>query len=133
MGSSWRRTEAFDTIDFAAISLAEVLDRIVDPIIGFNIANPGFRALFARPDMPNGLTDAARPIQAAMLGRIETMISDRAPALPSDGRRRTALVSIQIFQAMGPLVLVANSIERPAMIAELKKALHGYLAPVIGA
>ncbi|NBE54820.1 TetR family transcriptional regulator [Streptomyces sp. YC537] len=123
---------AFDSTDFAAIPLDEVLDRIVDPIVAFNIANPGFKALFARPDMPEGLTDAARPIQAALLDRIEAMIAVRAPELPEAERHRTARVGINLFQALIPLVVATEEAERPLMVAELKKALRGYLGPVIG-
>ncbi|MEV6125858.1 TetR/AcrR family transcriptional regulator [Streptomyces violaceusniger] len=130
MGAAHR--EAFEAIDFAALTLDDLLDRIVDPIVGFNIANPGFKALFARPDMPDGLSDAARPIQAALLGRIETMIGARAPGLPEGERQRTARVCAQIFQAMVVLVVAAEGDERQAMTGELKKALRGYLAPVIG-
>jgi hypothetical protein len=82
--------------------------------------------------MPDGLNDAARPIQAALLGRIETMIGARATGLPEGERQRTARVSVQIFQAMVVLVVAAEGDERQAMTGELKKALRGYLAPVIG-
>jgi AcrR family transcriptional regulator len=124
--------DAFDSIDFAALGLDELLDRIVDPIVAFNIAHPGFKALFARPDMPEGLADATRPIQAALLGRIEAMIGARAPELPDAERQITARVGIQIFQALIPLVIAVERDEREAMAAELKKALRGYLGPVIG-
>lgn len=124
--------DAFDAIDFAGIGLDEVLDRIVDPIVAFNIAHPGFKALFARPDMPEGLADAARPIQAALLGRIEAMIGARAPGLPDTERQVTARVAVQIFQALTPLVIAVEKGEREAMVGELKKALRGYLGPVIG-
>ncbi|RJL24862.1 TetR/AcrR family transcriptional regulator [Bailinhaonella thermotolerans] len=118
---------AFADADWAAMTLDEMLDRVVDPIVAFNAANPGFKALFARADMPAGLTEAARPIQAALLGRVETMIAALAPGLPPDGRTRAAVVGIQIFKAMLPLVLAAEGPERAAMTAELKRVLRGYL------
>lgn len=124
--------DAFDATDFARIDLDEVLDRVVDPIIAFNLANPGFKSLFARPDMPAGLAGAAQSIQAALLSRVEGVIGARAPQLPAKERARTARVAIQIFQAMVPMVLSSAGAERQATIAELKKVLRGYLAPVIG-
>ncbi|MFC0533689.1 TetR/AcrR family transcriptional regulator [Phytohabitans kaempferiae] len=123
---------AFDATDFAAIDLDAVLDRVVDPIVAFNLANPGFKALFARPDMPAGLAGAAQAIQGALLGRVEGIIAARAAGLPEDERARTARVAIQIFQAMVPMVVAARGDERAATVAELKKVLRGYLAPVIG-
>ncbi|MFJ7159383.1 TetR family transcriptional regulator [Streptomyces sp. NPDC101118] len=123
--------EAFDEARFTSLPLDGLLDRMVDPIVAFNIANPGFKALFARTDMPAGLADAARPVQAALLARVEAMIAARAPELPAGDRTRTALVGIQIFQAMVPLVVAAEGEERAAMVRELKRALHGYLADAI--
>ncbi|MCX5195294.1 TetR/AcrR family transcriptional regulator [Streptomyces sp. NBC_00249] len=120
--------EAFDEAHFTGVPLDALLDRMVDPIVAFNVANPGFKALFARPDMPAGLADAARPIQSALLTRTEAMIGARAPGLPAAERSRTARVAIQIFQAMVPLVVAAEGAERAALVRELKRALHGYLA-----
>ncbi|MFG2000284.1 TetR family transcriptional regulator [Spirillospora sp. NPDC048911] len=124
--------EAFGAVDFAALGLDDLLDRMVDPIVAFNIANPGFKALFARPDMPPGLAEAAQPIQAALLGRVEEMLATRAPGMPEAERGRMARVLIQIFQAMVPLVTSAEGAERAAAIVELKKVLRGYLAPTVG-
>ncbi|HEX2314430.1 MAG TPA: TetR/AcrR family transcriptional regulator [Thermomonospora sp.] len=124
--------EAFASVDFAAVDLDGLLDRIVDPIVAFNLANPGFKALFARPDMPAELAAAARPIQAALLGRVESIFEARAPELSAAERERTAGVCIRIFQAMVPMVIAAEGGERDAALAELKKVLRGYLAPVIG-
>jgi len=123
---------AFTGVDFARVGLDEVLDRVVDPILAFNLANPGFKAIFARPDMPAGLAAAAQPIQSALLSRVEAILVARAPGLTTDQHGRTARVSIQIFQAMLPLVLAADEDERPAVVGELKKVLRGYLGPVIG-
>ncbi|WP_020573210.1 TetR/AcrR family transcriptional regulator [Actinopolymorpha alba] len=124
--------DAFDSIDFASLTFHELLDQVVDPIVAFNLANPGFKAIFARPDMPAGLASAAQPIQAALLGRVEALIASRAPGLPPDERARTARVSVQIFQAMVPMVVAVDEDERPKVIGELKKVLSGYLAPIIG-
>ncbi|MFF3013721.1 TetR family transcriptional regulator [Streptomyces sp. NPDC057939] len=125
--------EAFDTTHHTDTALDTVVDRMVDPIIAFNVANPGFKALFARPDMPAGLTDAARPIQSALLARVEALIAARAPELPLPERALTARVAIQIFQSMIPLVVAAeDGPEREAVVRELKRALRRYLAPTIG-
>ncbi len=129
--------DAFDAVDFAKIDLDELLDRVVDPIVAFNVANPGFKALFARPDMPAGLATAAQPIQSALLGRVAAIFAARAPDLPPAERARSARVVVQIFQAMVPLVLAADGgeagdRERAAVVVEMKKVLRGYLAPLIG-
>ncbi|WP_405982367.1 TetR/AcrR family transcriptional regulator [Streptomyces sp. NBC_00158] len=124
--------EAFDEARFTSLPLEELLDRMVDPILAFNVANPGFKALFARTDMPAGLADAALPVQSALLARVEAVIAARAPRLPAAERSRTALVGIRIFQAVVPLVVAAEGAERAAMTRELKRALRGYLSDTIG-
>lgn len=123
--------EAFDSTDFAAISLDELLDRVVDPIVAFNLANPGFKAIFARPDMPAGLATSAQPIQEALLGRLERVLIIRAPDLTPAERSRSAQVLIHIFKTMIALLLATEEHERPAMMRELKKVLRGYLAPIM--
>jgi AcrR family transcriptional regulator len=130
MGRAHR--EAFESGDLGALPLPEMIDRMLDPILAFNIANPGFKALFARPDMPAGLAAAARPIQAALLGRVEAALEARAPGEPEAQRTRRARVLIQLFQAMVPLVTSAAEDEREAMIAEVKKVLRGYMEPLEG-
>ncbi|GAA2590817.1 TetR/AcrR family transcriptional regulator [Dactylosporangium fulvum] len=123
-------TAALTGHDVSAMDWRDILDRTVDPILAFNVANPGFKALFARPDMPPGLAAAAEPIQAALLGRVAAIITAKAPGLAEADRARTARVAIQVFQAMLPLVLAAEPGERPAVVEELKKVLYGYLAPL---
>ncbi|GIG90915.1 TetR/AcrR family transcriptional regulator [Plantactinospora endophytica] len=128
MGGTHRT--AFENLDFAALDLDELLDRVVDPIVAFNVANPGFKALFARPDMPAGLTGAAQPIQSALLGRVAAILAALDPELPDEDRDRAARVLVRIFQAMLPAVVDAPEPERPAEVRELKKVLRGYLAPI---
>lgn len=123
---------AFAPADLAGMDLDELIDRVVDPLVAFNIANPGFKALFARPDMPSGLASAAAPIQSALLGRVEAILAAWAPGLPGPDRARSARVLVQIFQAMTPVVVAAPEEEREAEVRELKKVLRGYLAPLAG-
>ncbi|MET8508781.1 TetR/AcrR family transcriptional regulator [Streptomyces sp. NPDC004787] len=126
--------EAFDGAPHAEGPVERLIDRMVDPLVAFNLANPGFKALLARPDMPAGLTEAVRPAQQALVGRVEAVVAARAPALPDADRARTARVAIQLFQAMIPLVVAAPAgDERAAMTRELKRALHGYLGPILTA
>ncbi|MCD0448904.1 TetR/AcrR family transcriptional regulator [Actinocorallia sp. API 0066] len=122
--------EAFAGVDAAALPLPELLDRVIDPIVAFNLANPGFKALFARPDMPEGLAAAARPIQESLFGRVMGIVADRAPALPPEERVRTARVLIQVFQAMIPLITAAPEPERGPLTVELKHVLGRYLDPL---
>ncbi|OLT24714.1 hypothetical protein BJF79_13245 [Actinomadura sp. CNU-125] len=126
MGGAHRT--AFEIAGLAAVPRAELIDRIADPMLAFNIANPGFKALFARADMPAELAAATRPIQDALLGRVEGILAARAPGLAGDDRTRGARVLIQVFKALVPLITEAEpGDERDALVAELKRVLAGYL------
>lgn len=119
--------------DLAQMPLAELLNRVVDPFVSFNLANPAFQVLFNAPGLPRRLATATSQLHDAVRERVDAMIALRAPALPAGQRARSAEVSVQIFRALLPLVMSAASADEQQMvITELKKVLAGYLAPLIG-
>jgi AcrR family transcriptional regulator len=125
------RQAAF-TPEMATLSLDTLLDTVVDPLVRFNIANPGFQALFADPGVPERLASSTRRLHAAVQAQVEAMVAARAPELPDERRARCATVSVQLFRAMLPLILAASGQEREAVVADLKSVLRGYLGPIIG-
>jgi AcrR family transcriptional regulator len=121
---------AFDDVAVADMSLDDLLDRILDPLIAFRVANPGAKTLLTGPDAPAQVAVATRPLQDALLGRVAAVIGARAPGLPVAERERTALVAVQIVRAMTGAITAAAGAERAALVGELKRALKGYLAPL---
>ncbi len=126
------RTAAFDGADLATLPLDQVISAITGPLVEFNLANRGFKALFARPDLPPSLTAAVAPLHVALLGRVSALLSARAPGLEADDVARAATVSIQLVRAMMPLIVAAEGAERAVLEGELRAVLHGYLEPVVG-
>ena len=122
--------KAFD-VGYAQLPLPELVDRMVSPMIEVNLANPGFKALFADSGMPEHVAAPARALHQAVVGRIDEVLAARAPALPAADRRTTAVVATQIFGAMLGTVVGAAAGEREVWIRELKRALRRYLEPVI--
>jgi AcrR family transcriptional regulator len=118
---------AFDGADVADLPLDDLLDRILDPIIAFNLANPGAKALLTGPDAPAHLAAATRPLQEALLGRVAAVIGARVPALSRAERDRAALVAVQVVRAMTGAITAADEPERSALVAELKRVLAAYL------
>lgn len=126
-------SNAFDPAAAAGGALGEMLDRVLDPLIAFNVANPGFKAIFARIDVPPAAREAVRPLQAAVVGRVEAILAARAPDAPAPERGRSARTSMQIVMAMMPLITAAPAgAEREVLVAELKTVLGRYLEPVYG-
>lgn len=118
--------QAFDA-GLATLPVPELIDRMVDPMIAVNVANPGFKALFGAADMPTHLAAPARELHAAVAGRIGSVIAARLPHLPADEVDRAAVVSTQIFGALLGTIVSASESDRPQWTAEVKRALVGYL------
>lgn len=123
---------AFDVPDAAHLTPDETIDRVIDPILAFNLANPGFKALTARPDMPAGLAAATRPIHDALLGRVTGLLGLRFPARSSVELHLAAQLMIQVFQAAMPSITAAEPAEQPVIIAEVKRMLSAYLRELAG-
>jgi AcrR family transcriptional regulator len=122
---------AFDTSDIAEASLHELLDRVVDPLVAFNVENPGLKTLFANTDMPPALAEATRPLRDAVTGKVEAILKVRAPRLSGVELSLGAGVAVHILKALIAPIVEATGKERAALIAELKKVLYGYLAPIV--
>jgi AcrR family transcriptional regulator len=121
---------AFDPSRVTDLALDELIDRIVDPLIAFNVAHPGAKALLANTDLPASSRDAARPLHEAVAGRVAAILAARVPSLPAAERDLAAMVAVRIVAAMMPPIVAADGDQRRALTAELKKALHGYIAPL---
>jgi AcrR family transcriptional regulator len=117
----------------ATLPLPEMIDRVVDEMVAFHLANPAAKALLAGADISAELAAATESLHTAMCGRVEDLIAASAPGLPRDDLARTAEVAVQITKALLPMVLAAPAAERDAVVAELKRALVGYLRTTVSA
>jgi AcrR family transcriptional regulator len=111
-----------------SLPLPELTDRVVDPLIAFNLAHPGVKGMLAESSPE--LTAASKHLHDAMCGRVEVLIEGRVPALPKRDRRLAAEVTVQIFGSLLPANMGASRRERPRIVRELKAALVGYLGSV---
>ncbi|MEJ2856699.1 MULTISPECIES: TetR/AcrR family transcriptional regulator [unclassified Saccharothrix] len=121
------------TPEHADLPLDDLIDRMADPMVAVNVANPGFKALFGRPDMPEKLAIPTRNVHAAVFGRLDAVFAARCPDLDAVQRGRTVMVTMQLFGGLIPMIVAAAPDDRPALVVELKKVLRGYLAPMLGA
>ncbi|MCP2261955.1 transcriptional regulator, TetR family [Streptoalloteichus tenebrarius] len=123
--------EAFPP-DLVRLPMAELIDRMVDPILRLHLAHPGMKPLFARTDMPERLLAPTQPLLQAVRERVESVFAARAPELSAERRRRCTQVSVELFRGLLPLVQAADGAERDALVTELKDVLRRYLTPIIG-
>jgi AcrR family transcriptional regulator len=113
---------AFDPSAVAGLPMPELLDRVVDPLVAFNVANPGAKVLIGA-----GTVTGAQPLHQAVTGRVAALVRIKLPDLTEEQVARTAMVAVQIVAALMPSIVAATEAERAGLVAELKKALHGYL------
>ena len=116
----------------AALPLSDLLDRVVDPLVEYNVSHPACMVLFLGPDVPQRYTEAHRPLQLAMVTRFETLMARLAPDTTPADLHRAAAIALYVFTGVLPLVLAAEGSERDALVIELKKVLHGYLGAKAG-
>nr|WP_255671608.1 TetR/AcrR family transcriptional regulator [Glycomyces amatae] len=119
--------EAFD-LAVAELPMEAMLDRIIDPVVAFDRANPGFYALLSDPHLSKELASAKRPAQKVMFEQLDKILERRAPDLPPEKRTRTAEVAVHLFRGLLPMIMAASETELPAVVTETKAALRAYLA-----
>ncbi|WBB59219.1 TetR/AcrR family transcriptional regulator [Streptomyces sp. WMMC500] len=115
-----------------ALPLAAMLDAAVDPVIDFCTANPGFAVLLQSTDAPDLVAEEREPVHAAAVAAVEDMLTHRAPELSPAEVSLSATMSLGIFKGGLELYMTADAAERKAYRKEIKRALFGYLAPIVG-
>ena len=119
--------EAFAHLDPARMSVAEIVPAVIRPLVAHNQALPGFKALLARTDMPDGLQEAIGPVEARFEDRLGSLIGTALPGLAPAAAARSTAVVLQIAKGMLVLISEAPAGERAALVAELEQALTAYL------
>jgi AcrR family transcriptional regulator len=125
-----RETQAIFGPEIEYLPLGELIDHVIDPLVAFHVAHPGFQALFTGSLVSPRLAAAIEAFLNAVVSRVEAMLVVRAPALSRERRARCARVSVELVRALLPLVVASNPVERDAIVAELKAAQRGYLGPL---
>jgi AcrR family transcriptional regulator len=118
------------TRDLVELPLAEMVDRVIDPLVAFSLRHPAHHVLLAGPGAPQRLATAKQPLEAAALAQVDVILAGFASSLGEAERARLAQVAMQVFKGVMQLIVAADEAERPALIAELKRLLIGYFAPL---
>jgi AcrR family transcriptional regulator len=124
------QTQAVFGLEIEYLPLDELIDHVIDPLVAFHVAHPGFQALFTGSLVSPRLAAAIDAFLTAVVGRAEAMLAVRASDLSPERRARCARVSVEIVRAVLPLVVASDPAEREAVVAELKAVERGYLAPL---
>src|SRR4029450_9620234 len=86
-GRQATRDDAFAP-EIAALPLDAMIDRVVDPLVAFYLAHPGFLALFAGSDVSPRLAAVTHDFHEGVVERAERILAARQPSVPPDKRKR---------------------------------------------
>lgn len=115
--------------------LERLIDRIVRPLAEFHDRNPAFRRVFATNEGPADDTRSA-PVRLraqlfdSFVDRLDVLFAARNPSLPAKDRRRAALISASVGQAVLARRSRASPAEKKPLLDELKRLLVAYLTPL---
>jgi AcrR family transcriptional regulator len=120
------------TEDAAKLPLGELLDGIIGPILEFKLKRRGFAAFFEGSQTVPELAAVAGGLHAEFIDRMRRLLALRRPDLPEGELALSALVAVRTFKALLPMAVDATPARRAAIVAEIKRALLGYLEPTFG-
>ena len=114
--------------DLVQLPVPQLVERVVEPLIAFNLAHPAAKTLLAGVDLSPELARATKELHAALCDQVETLLGALAPSKTKADRHLAATTSISIFCSVLPAIAAADPRQRPRIIRELKAALTAYWA-----
>ena len=123
-------------IDPRGLALERLIDRIIKPLAAFHDRNPAFRRVFATVEGPLNDTHGAPARLRAQLfdsfvDRLDVLFASRNPRLSTRDRRRAALVSASVGQAVLARRSRAVAVEKKPLLDDLRRLLVAYLQPIL--
>ena len=123
------------SLDHSPLTLRELIDKVVDPLVRFNLENPVCFALLKSksPDLPSRFNRDHDLLHSTMLARVKAIISARAPHLDQGALdRATDMCWAAFFGFLHVLFEKEDEQERATLVEEVKVLLYRYLEPVLG-
>ncbi len=112
--------------------LAQMVDRLIDPLIEYNSRNRAFQTLFCSIPVPFRMNEAVAKVRAEVIDRVHALFAARRPGLAEERRKVCVLVSVHAVEALLPLATDENGAVRGDVAREIKRLLLAYLEPVLG-
>lgn len=116
-----------------AENLGGVLDEALARIVDFNIEHPGFKALFARTDMPPSMRAAVAPAHDAIEKRVREAIAAIMPDADDRRIQILATVILSMVKGMMPLIVAeSDPAQRRLLVTELHRGVVAYVSAAQG-
>jgi AcrR family transcriptional regulator len=123
-------------MDPHGMPLDRLIDRIIRPLAEFHDSHPAFRRVFASVEGPAGETRTTPArlragLFESFVDRLDVLFASRNPRLPARERRRAALVSATVGQAVLARRSRASAAEKKPLLDDLRRLLALYLQPLL--
>jgi len=123
-------------MDPHGMPLDRLIDRIIRPLADFHDRHPAFRRVFASVESPPGETRSTPArlrvgLFESFVDRLDVLFASRNPRLPARDRRRAALVSASVGQAVLARRSRATAAEKKPLLDDLRRLLALYLQPLL--
>lgn len=118
---------SFASFDPATASLREVVDAVVDPVVGYKNEHAAFATMVARGQLPDRLIAPIVAVEADFTKRLTQTLSARNPDAPAELVATATQTMLGVFR--GVIGNLSVTPEQPGVpVEELKSMLLGYLA-----
>ncbi len=116
--------------EVATLPLAQMIDRLVDPIIDLKSTHPGLVSLFIGPHAALHIPPEFQTLQHESILQMEQLWMKRFPHLDAQSCHLYALIFYQVRQSFLSLAFSSASPTSEHVITELKTNLYRYLQPL---
>ncbi|MQY16491.1 hypothetical protein SRB5_66900 [Streptomyces sp. RB5] len=116
----------------ALLPLDDLIDTVIDPLVAFSVENPAFHTLLEGGDAPEGYAREHDTVSASLVASTQALVQARAPELTDTEAERITQMTFAIFKGGLDLISAHTGAARDAYTTQLKSALRGYLAPLVG-
>jgi AcrR family transcriptional regulator len=118
------------TPDMPHLPLPQLLDRLLDPLLDFELGQHGFKALFIGVPTSAALTAVTQSLTDDVVLRVATIFRARLPTLLEADALRHSLVCVQIVKSFLALAISSQTLSREDVIVEMKTVLLRYVKPI---
>ncbi|HXC24945.1 MAG TPA: TetR/AcrR family transcriptional regulator [Gemmatimonadaceae bacterium] len=113
------------------LPMAELVERIITPLLRFHEANPAYRHVYHAMNGPDGPSCGEAELHKAVVTRLEHVLETRAPTMPAEQRHIHATVAVLTVHALLGFSMTASPSMRDGIVREVKRLMVSYMEDAI--